>query len=287
MNNKTTLQKILDFFITRMIIGAAAIVGSVALTEWAGRALLDKTQLSDDLKSVIISIADAAVALLVYKLLFSFYEKRRIKELSAATYIRNKLLGFFSGFILQSLFILVIYLWGSYSILHVNPVSFLLPGFAAAIAAGFVGEIILRGVLFRLMEEKLGTIIALLFSFLLFIVMHSGVKGATVLSVLSTAMQAGILISSVYVYTRSLWAPIFFHFAWDFAEPGIYGGINPGITIEKTLFTSKITGPQLLTGAQFGPGNSIQSLILCLITGLLFLWLAKRKNNFIKPFWKK
>ena len=80
--------------------------------------------------------------------------------------------------------------------------------------------------------------------------------------------------------------PVFLHFAWDFAEPGIYGGINPGITIEKSLFTSNFTGPELLTGGQFGPGNSIQAAMFCLIAGLIFLWLAKRKNNFIKPDWK-
>jgi uncharacterized protein len=69
--------------------------------------------------------------------------------------------------------------------------------------------------------------------------------------------------------------------------PGIYGAINPGITLEKSLFKSKITGSELITGGHFGPGNSIQATIFCLIAELLFLWLAKRKNNFIKPYWKK
>jgi membrane protease YdiL (CAAX protease family) len=286
MNNKITFKKIIDFFITKIIIGAAVIVVSVALIEWAGRLLLDKTQINDELKNGILSIADAAIALLVYILLFTFYEKRRIKELSASTFIKYASLGFFTGIILQSFIILVIYFAGGYSILSINPVSFLFPGFAAALAAGFVAELLIRGILFRLIEEKLGTINALIFSVLLFVIMHSGVKGATILSVLSTAIQAGILISAVYVYTRSLWPCIFFHFAWDFAEPGIFGGINPGISIDKTLFTSKINGHELLTGGQFGPVHSIQSAILCLIVGLIFLWLAKGKNNFIKPYWK-
>jgi membrane protease YdiL (CAAX protease family) len=117
-------------------------------------------------------------------------------------------------------------------------------------------------------------------------VLHSGTKGATFLSVLSTGIQAGFLLSSAYIFSRSLWLPIFLHFAWDFTEPGIYGAINPGNTIDASLFTSKITGPQLLTGGELGPQNSIQSAIFCLITGLLFLWLAKQKNNFTKPYWK-
>jgi len=81
--------------------------------------------------------------------------------------------------------------------------------------------------------------------------------------------------------------PIFLHFAWDFAEPGIFGGINPSISIDKSLFTSKISGASILTGGQMGPQNSIQSLLFCLIAAIIFLWLAKQKNHFIKPFWKR
>ena len=145
MSNKITLKKIIDFFVTRIIVGIACVVGAVALIEWGGRILLDKTQLSDDIKSVIIGIADSAIALFIYIFLFSFYEKRKIKELSAATFVKYGLFGFFTGFILQSLIILVIYLFASYSILHVNPVSFLFPGFGAAIAAGFAGSAARRG----------------------------------------------------------------------------------------------------------------------------------------------
>jgi uncharacterized protein len=287
MNYQAALLKTLHFFLTRMIIGIAVVAGSVALVEITGRYLLDKTQTAGELKNAIVGIADAGVALVSYILLFRFYEKREIKELSWATFWKNALIGFLAGLVLQSLMILVIYLAGGYSILLTNPVSFLLPGFITSLTAGFVAEILIRGIIFRLTEEKFGTIVALIISASLFAVIHSGHKEATLLSVLSTTIQAGILLSAVYVFSRSLWFSIFLHFAWDFAEPGIYGGINPGISIDKSLFTSKITGAELLTGGQFGPGNSIQAAIFCLIAGLFFLWMAKRRNNFIKPYWKK
>jgi uncharacterized protein len=287
MNNQTVLQKIFYFFLTRMIIGILVVGGSVALIENIGRYFLDLTQLPGELKNSLIGITDAFIALISYVLLFRFYEKRQIKELSWAGFSKNSLFGFLAGLILQSLIILVIYLAGGYSILYANPVSFFLPAFIFALTAGFVAEILIRGIIFRLTEEKLGTLIALIISALLFAIVHSGNKEATFLSVLSTTIQAGILLSSLYVFTRSLWPSIFFHFAWDFAEPGIYGGINPGIAIKESLFTSKITGTELLTGGQFGPGNSIQSIIFCLTAGALILWLTKRRNNFIKPYWKR
>jgi uncharacterized protein len=287
MNKPATLQKIADFFLTKIIIGILVVVGCVALVESAGRSLLDKTQLSGEFKNTIVGITQAALALLSYVLLFQFYEKRKIRELSVASFWINAPIGFLAGLLLQSLVIVIIYLAGGYSILQVNPVSFLLPSFITALTAGFVAEIVIRGILFRLTEERLGTVIALIISSLLFAIMHSGSKGATPLSILSTTVQAGIMLSAAYVFTRSLWLSIFLHFAWDLAEPGIYGGINPGITLEKSLFTSKISGDEILTGGQFGPGNSIQAALFCLLTALLFLWLAKKKNNFLKPYWKK
>jgi membrane protease YdiL (CAAX protease family) len=286
MNNPDTLQKILSFFLTKIIIGLLVVGGSVVLAEGAGRSLLDKTQITGELQNAVVGMTDVAIALLSYVLLFRFYEKRKIKELSLATFWENAFSGFLAGLILQSLVILVIYLAGGYYIIRINPVSFLIPAFTASIIAGFVAEILIRGIIFRLTEEKFGTVIALIISSLIFAVLHSGVKGATLLSVLSITIQAGILLTAVYIFTRSLWLPIFLHFAWDLAEPGIYGGINPGITIEKSLFTSNFTGTELLTGGQFGPGNSLQAAIFCLIAGLIFLWLAKRKNNFVKPDWK-
>jgi uncharacterized protein len=287
MNKQSTLSKILSFFLIKMIIGIAAVVGSVFLVEGPGRLLLDQTQLTDDLKNIIIAIADAMAALATYIFLFRFYEDRKIEELSFASLSKNAIMGFITGLALQSLFILIIYIFGKYSITHINPVSFLMPSFAAAVTAGFVAEILIVGIFFRLTEEKLGTLITLLISVVLFVIMHVNAKGATTLSVLSTAMQAGVLLPAVYIFSRNLWIPIFLHFAWDFSEPGIFGGINPSISIDKSLFTSKISGESFLTGGQMGPQNSVQSLILCSIAAFLFLWLAKRKNNFIQPFWKK
>ena len=284
--SEKNLQRVLNFSITKIFIGVVAVGGSVAVIEFAGRFFLDKTQLSFEIKNGIVGITEILIALLVYILLFKSYEKREITELSAAAFGKNALIGFSTGLILQSLLILVIYFSGGYTILHVNPASFLIPGFITALVAGFVAEIILRGIIFRLAEEKLGTVNALIIITLIFAVLQLNVDEATTLSVLSIAIEAGILLSACYIFSRSLWLPIFLHFAWDFAEPGIYGAINPGNSVAGSLFTSNISGPEFLTGGKFGPEYSIQSVIFCSATALLFLFLAKRKNNFIKPYWK-
>jgi membrane protease YdiL (CAAX protease family) len=287
LNSQTVLSKFLSFFLTKIIIGVSFIVGVVVLVEGLGRPLLAKAQLSEDSVNIIVTIAESALALLTYTFLFRIYEKRKISELNTDAFWKNAVIGYAVGFILQSIFILIIYLTCNYSVVRINQAASLLPSFAAALTAGFVGEIVIRGIFFRLTEEKLGTVLTLIICVLLFAIMHLSAKGASVLSVSSTAIQAGLLLSAGYVFSRSLWLPIFLHFAWDFAEPGVFGAINPGITIDQSLLTSKIEGPLILTGGQLGPQNSIQSLLLCTIASLLFLWMAKQKNNFIKPFWKR
>jgi membrane protease YdiL (CAAX protease family) len=280
-NAQTAFYKILSFFFTKIIIGIAVIGGSVAFIEWFGRPLLDKTQLGDDSKNIIIAFLDTAIAVLSYTVLFRAYEKRQIKELSWSLFAKNALAGFAIGFTLQSLFVLILYIAGDYSVTGINPLSSLILPFTTAFTAGFVAEILIIGVFFRLIEESLGTTIALLILTMLFGVLHINMKGATILSVLSTAIQAGFLMSAFYVLTRNLWSVIFLHFAWDFTEPGIFGAINPGNSVGQSLFVSKITGPDFLTGGQTGPQNSIQSLVLCSLTGIIFLWLAKRKKTLL------
>jgi len=283
MNNSNKYQKVFHFFITRIIVGILVVGGAVALVEWIGRTILDRTNLAVETKEFIIAIPVCIIALICYILLYRAYEKRSITELSVNRFGKDALSGFVAGFLLQSLPVAIIYFYGGYKIEQVNSVSFLLPAFNAAIVAGFVAEIIIIGIIFRLTEERAGTTIALIILTLLFAFMHINVKDANIVSVLSTAIQAGLLLSAAYVFTRSLWFVIFFHFAWDLTEPGIYGGINPGNSVESSLLTSKISGPDLLTGGILGPQNSIQSLLLCLLTALIFIRLAKKKNNWINP----
>ncbi len=287
MKKQTALFKILNFFLVKIIIGIAVVGGCVFLMEWLRQILPDQTQLTNDLKNIITAIADALAALISYIFLFKLYEKRKIKELSASSFIKNAIIGFITGLSLQSLFIFVIYVCATYFIIHINPLSFLLPSLAASLTAGFVAEILIVGIFFRIAEQTLGTVITLIIFLLLFALMHINVANATAISIAATAIQAGILLPAVYIFSRSLWMPIFLHFAWDFSEPGIFGGINPGISINETLFTSKISGSFLITGDGTGPQNSVQSLLLCSIVAVIFLWFAKRKNNFIKPSWKK
>src|ERR1051326_756069 len=136
-----------------MLIGIAVVAGLVALCLLLSKAFFDKLQIGEGAENLFIASIQIAIALAAYVFLFRSYEKRQIKELNTRAFPRNAFFGFVAGFVLQSLSILVIYIAGGYSITKLNPVSFLLPAFTSAIVAGFVAEILIRGIIFRLVEE--------------------------------------------------------------------------------------------------------------------------------------
>lgn len=149
---QTPLQRVFHFFLTKMIIGIGSIVLLVASIEWLRSLVLDQANLSNDVKVLLVAIVEAFVAAAGYIFVFRLYEKRRIDELSISSFLNNALMGLLTGVILQSLFILLIYLGGTFLIVHVNPVSVLISPLAFALTAGFVAEIIMIGVVFRLLE---------------------------------------------------------------------------------------------------------------------------------------
>lgn len=269
-----------------MIVGIVVIVSLVACIEWLSSLIPGKTNLSDDVQSIIVAVAEAIVATTAYIFIFRLYEKRRIHELSPGQFMNNAVMGFLIGSVLQALVILIIYFFGSFIVVNVNHISALVGPVAFALSAGFVAEILLIGIVFRLLEQQTGTSIALFVFIILFAVMHVNVKGASAVSIGATAMQAGLLLPASFVYRRNLWLPIFLHFGWDLAEPGIFGGINPSSSLTQGLLTSRISGNILITGGETGPQDSLSSLLFCLFLGFIFLLLAKQRNNLIKPYWR-
>lgn len=277
------LKKIIHFPLSKMLAGIAIIFAAVLLGEAIRRWLPGSVVRFKERNDLIVAIIQISLSLSGYILLYRKYEQRDISELNSKNFFPFASTGLSLAFVIQSSNILFIYLLGTYEVQSLNPIAYLLPGFIAAIVAGFIAEIALRGILFRLMEDSLGTIISLILISILFGIMHVNSNGANFISVWATIAQAGWLSCALYIYTRSLWPPIFFHLAWDFAEPAIFGGLNPGISLDKTLLSSRIDGPGWLSGGSAGPGNSLQSAIICTILSALFLWMGKSK--FKKPFW--
>ena len=115
---------------------------------------------------------------------------------------------------------------GMFGLLHfdgVNGLGAIWPVLGISILAGVFEELVLRGVVFRWLEQKLGMWWALAISALVFGGLHFFNPGATIFSALAIALEAGVLLGLAYVATRRLWLPIGLHIAWNFTESGLFG----------------------------------------------------------------
>ncbi len=277
----------LHFPLTKIIIGLLVCGVIVSVGQLLVGKLLDLSALDKSIKNLITGLVVAILAIVSYTYLFKFYEKREIKELSKIGLFKSLTIGIVLGVLLQSLTILVIYLKGGYSIVSINPILFLVPPFAMAFTSAIVEEILMRGIVFRITEEKLGSYFALFISAILFGAMHLGNPNSSLTAAIGLAIQAGLLLASAYIYSRNLWFPIAIHFAWNFTQSAIFGANVSGNTISKTLITSKIEGAEWFTGGQFGPEGSIQATAFCFIVTVILLILSHKEGKIISPYWKK
>ena len=270
---------------TRIIISLVAVVVATAIVQIGAQAILKYTALNEDFQMLVVAILSSATALATYIYLFKFYEKRKIEELSTFNFWSNSITGFFTGFLILSVVIMVMYIGKAYTILSINPVSYLIPALAIGISSAIFEEILFRGIIFRITEQKLGSVWALIISSSFFGFAHLANSNSTLFSAIAITIEAGLLLGAAYIYSKNLWLPIFIHFAWNFSEGGIYGAIISGNGLNKSWISCKIEGHDLLTGGAFGPENSLQAVILGLAAGILFLWMANRQHKLVKPFW--
>jgi hypothetical protein len=92
----------------------------------------------------------------------------------------------------------VLWLLGYYRVTAVNGFAAVVPLFAASAGSAYVEEIVARGIVFRIMEEGLGTWLALTVSALLFGLVHIFNPNATILGALAIALTAGVILGAGY-----------------------------------------------------------------------------------------
>jgi len=286
METLTTKQKTLNSPITKIFLALLLFMAVVIIGQQIASKVLALTPLEKDYRNLLKGLFVSSAAIFSYIIFFKKYEKREVTEFSTKGLAKNLSLGILIGFVMQSLAIFVIYLNGNYGIVAQNPISYILLPFTIMFTVAIIEEILFRGILFRIMEEKLGTYISLAISSLIFGILHLANPHSSVLSSICI-ITAGFLFGAAFIYKRNLWFPIAIHFAWNFTQSGIFGAITSGNEKTKSLFEAKIQGPEYITGGEFGPEGSIHATIICLIATLIFLFLNHKKNTIQKPYWKK
>ncbi len=157
---------------------------------------------------------------------------------------------------------------------------------SAGLVAGFVEEVIFRGVLFRWIEEMLGSWVALAVTSTLFGFAHLANDNATIFSSVAIALEAGILLGAAYMFTRSLWLAIGLHMGWNITQGFIFAVPVSGHPVDG-LLRAELSGHPLLSGGAFGLEASIIGLGVATAAGLLLLRRAIANGQIIRPMWGK
>lgn len=224
---------------------------------------------------------------LAYGLLVLCVERRRIDELAPRKALPHLALGLVGGAACFSLVVGTLWALGVYVIDGVNhDVAWLGPILVMGVGAGIGEEIVSRGVLFRIVEEGLGTGAALLVSSAVFGGLHLWNPNATAWSALAIALEAGLLFGLLYHVTRSLWACMGAHAAWNVAQGPFYGVPVSGFE-QHGLLASHMQGPTWLTGGAFGAEASVVALCICSVATSVCLAVAVRRGSLVPPPWRR
>lgn len=189
------------------------------------------------------------------------------------------------GALLMIITIAVLAIPGWYRITGIQwaPLQFL-RDIALFFAVAVFEETLFRGLLFRIVEEWLGSWVALAISAAFFGIAHLFNPAATPGSAIAIALEAGVLLGGAYMATRSLWFPIGIHWTWNLLEGPIFGTEVSG-THGVSQLTSVTHGPALWTGGGFGPEAGLVCVIACTGVGIWLVQRARRAGQVVVPVW--
>lgn len=252
-------------------VAAVAFVGGQAIVAVEGNAWL----------TLVIGVLTAVVAVLVYGWVVGRTERREVTELAragaGARIARGALIGFgmFAAVIVNIAFV------ADYDVNGLGSVWGALALFGFMAAAAVTEELIFRGVLFRIIEERTGTWIALVLTGVVFGLMHLLNPDASVWGAICIAVEAGFMLAACYAATRNLWVPIGLHFGWNLAAGGIFSVVVSGNGQSEGLLDTTMSGPTLVTGGDFGPEGSLYTVAAGVVLTLVFMWLAHRRGHIV------
>jgi membrane protease YdiL (CAAX protease family) len=245
---------------------------------------MDVVYRSKPVAGVLFALVAGAVLGHVYHLWARFVARRDSAEL-AVKRVAGFGIGAAIGAGLMCAVVACIALAGDLRLSAGNgPAAAGLPG--VAVLAAIAEELIARGVILRNLENLFGSAIAIVVTGAIFGALHYGNPHATWLSTAAVGIEGGVMLSAVYVATRSLWWTIGVHMAWNFTQTTVFGIADSGHG-GSGFFASEIHGPEWLTGGVFGVETSLLSVVACAIVAAVFLVHAARKRRFIAPIWSR
>lgn len=162
-----------------------------------------------------------------------------------------------------------------------RPLAGLATMVAVVLPAAVAEEIAFRGYVLGTLRRWKGWPLGIGLSSVLFSLAHGLNPSLNGLALLNIAL-AGLAFSLAVRWKGTLWLPLGFHFAWNYAQGPVLGLPVSGLTAFGVGSTSRLVGPVLWTGGSFGPeGGLVVTVVVgaaCVILWVLTRIRAERKQ---------
>jgi len=257
-------NRLLRFPIVWMLVGIVGVGGVSALSSGG---------------SPVLAVMGAVASVAVYWVVMRYVARRSTPEIARSRAGIQALLGIGLGVAFIAASMLMVISEFSFSVASGSVMATVTSIAAVQLGAAVTEELLFRGLLLQGLERLWGSWVALAISAVLFGAIHLANPGATLWTGFAIAVEAGVLMGAAFLWLRSIWAVVGLHFAWNTVE-GLLGVPVSGHTSPGLLITEP-TGPELLTGGQFGFEGSIIPAIVSLLFALPMLIAAHKRGNLV------
>jgi CAAX protease family protein len=237
------------------------------------------------IKSFIIFIVRSLTIYFGYAVFVRISEKRKADEIAIDRRSLNYfLVGGILGIMAIGAVVAVLWSLGFYSVKSVNfsPTMFEDLMFHSFFA--FIQDVVFIALLFRILEQSLGSWISMIATSVIFGFQHLLYPGQSLWSASAQAVEVGILFCALYILTRRIWFIFGFHVAWNFIQYAIIG--FPVMEPSRPLLVSQFSGPTILTGYPIGFEASLLTFFIGTGLGVFYLRKAIVRKKINKPVWK-
>lgn len=274
------IKRALYFPITKIIIGIVVPFSLfVVIQNFVLKPIFYSITEDKSIANPIIHCISLLVLLVSYYYLFRLYDKREITELSTKHLFKEMFGGLFFGFFTISLSIFILYVLGNYEVISFSTTHYPIKFFTILLFAGIVEDLFHRGLIVRVCENWLGTHPTLVIAMLVEL-QHINNPNSSLFSLFYYLIW-GFTMAMLFIYTKRIWLPYFFHIGWNFAQP-FYGSNLTGTSDMGTIIQSKFNGSELLTGGAVGIEDSIFTATFLLLIGIVLYYRAKREGKIVK-----
>jgi uncharacterized protein len=275
-----SIKRVLYFPVTKIIVGISVCFSLfVGIQNFVSKPLIYSIIQDKSIANPIIHFASIIVLLGSYYYLFRLYDKRKITELSVKYLLKEMFGGFIVGFLTISLSIFILYLLGYYQVISITTTHYPVKLFTTLLIAALIEDLLHRGLIVRELENWLGTNVAIIIGMLVEL-QHIFNPNSNLFSFFYYLIW-GFSLAMMFIYTKRIWLPYFFHIGWNFAQP-FYGSNLTGLDDMGSIIQSKLNGPEILTGGAVGIEGSIFTGSLLLFIGITLYYLAKKEGKIVK-----